>query len=610
MTVPVVVRGRVLCVFSLALLCVSVSATAAEQAVAVEAAEANVVTARKAKEAAITVAKDAKLAVEKANTTKVMAGVAVLYTNRFMKLFEEAKTIFQKASTFAETAKKIGENKENEVRAQNERVTARCEKFRIQVEEAAKKADAAVMKAALAGKYVYTASLVARWAAGNGTEAERLLKDGAVNSAKDAVEEANKAAIHGLLAAGNAQGAVRWIKVTAQAARWAEARAEARADRNGNTIGEKLLKAATDAVMYAQRAMTNITEAKKQADVMLQAAKKAADAATKFDQEAKAARTAAEDEITAAEKRLNEAEEMLKDAQQQEKEAIEDQKRKQEAEVLRQMEELKKTTEDTERLKKLTLDDHANSAGVVNTSVNGEENSSERSAPVVGTLDDPVVDVKENGMDAPITLPHDPAAEPPTQEIQRDSHVNNPAGSQQNDILPMDHHIEEEPSKTAAHDESPSHPVALEAPSAVDEAPHSAKPEQNEIPATTVDSNTGSETDTTNTFTVSAHDHNATESSEETSVSDTNTPDINRPAVDITAPDTNQSPSVPSEEKTAVESLENAASQAADAPLTPPNSDVHNTLQDIRSMDSSVSPSWVRTPLLLVVGVLGLLAVC
>ncbi|KEG06482.1 hypothetical protein DQ04_13711000 [Trypanosoma grayi] len=41
-----------------------------------------------------------------------------------------------------------------------------------------------------------------------------------------------------------------------------------------------------------------------------------------------------------------------------------------------------------------------------------------------------------------------------------------------------------------------------------------------------------------------------------------------------------------------------------------PETDAHNTLQDIRSMDSSVSPPWVRTPLLLVAGVLGLLAVC
>ncbi|KEG07670.1 hypothetical protein DQ04_09141040 [Trypanosoma grayi] len=76
------------------------------------------------------------------------------------------------------------------------------------------------------------------------------------------------------------------------------------------------------------------------------------------------------------------------------------------------------------------------------------------------------------------------------------------------------------------------------------------------------------------------------------------------------AADTEKSPSVPSEEKTAAESLENAASQAADAPLIPPNINVHNTLSDARRVDSSVSPPWVRTPLLLVAGVLGLLAVC
>ncbi|KEG05559.1 hypothetical protein DQ04_20511000 [Trypanosoma grayi] len=78
-----------------------------------------------------------------------------------------------------------------------------------------------------------------------------------------------------------------------------------------------------------------------------------------------------------------------------------------------------------------------------------------------------------------------------------------------------------------------------------------------------------------------------------------------------TMTDTEQSTSVPSEEKTVAESLENAASQAADAPPTPSKSDAQNTLSDAPSRDSSVSPPWVRTPLLLVVvGVLGLLAVC
>ncbi|KEG05753.1 hypothetical protein DQ04_18731000 [Trypanosoma grayi] len=62
-----------------------------------------------------------------------------------------------------------------------------------------------------------------------------------------------------------------------------------------------------------------------------------------------------------------------------------------------------------------------------------------------------------------------------------------------------------------------------------------------------------------------------------------------------TATDTAQSPSEPSEKATAAESIENNGP---------------NTLSDARNTDSSVSPSWVRTPLLLVVGVLGLLAVC
>ncbi|KEG06705.1 hypothetical protein DQ04_12661000 [Trypanosoma grayi] len=64
---------------------------------------------------------------------------------------------------------------------------------------------------------------------------------------------------------------------------------------------------------------------------------------------------------------------------------------------------------------------------------------------------------------------------------------------------------------------------------------------------------------------------------------------------DTTATDTEKSSSVPSEVNRDTNSIK---------------SNVHNTLSDVRRTDSSVSPPWVRTPLLLVVGVLGLLAVC
>ncbi|KEG07943.1 hypothetical protein DQ04_08421030 [Trypanosoma grayi] len=62
-----------------------------------------------------------------------------------------------------------------------------------------------------------------------------------------------------------------------------------------------------------------------------------------------------------------------------------------------------------------------------------------------------------------------------------------------------------------------------------------------------------------------------------------------------TTTDTEKSSSVPSEQKTAAK---------------PMKSNANNPLQGIPSADTSASPSWVRTPLLLVVGVLGLLAVC
>ncbi|KEG08705.1 hypothetical protein DQ04_06611040 [Trypanosoma grayi] len=109
-----------------------------------------------------------------------------------------------------------------------------------------------------------------------------------------------------------------------------------------------------------------------------------------------------------------------------------------------------------------------------------------------------------------------------------------------------------------------------------------------------------------------SHDESNSQSLPQVPSSSTSTGDkpSDQQQADTTATHTTQSTSVPSEEKTATESLENAASQAADAPLTPPKSDVQNTLSDARNTDSSVCPPWARTPLLLVVGVLGVLAVC
>ncbi|KEG06483.1 hypothetical protein DQ04_13711010, partial [Trypanosoma grayi] len=181
--------------------------------------------------------------------------------------------------------------------------------------------------------------------------------------------------------------------------------------------------------------------------------------------------------------------------------------------------------------------------------------------------------------------------QPPPGETKQESHGNNPQEKQHTDALTPSQLSGQQPSSTSVGTES---------------LPDTSKKELNENSAMTVSSTSRSGTGTTDISTGSAQNRYATDSSEEADVSGTNTPDINRPAVDITAPDTNQSPSVPSEEKTAAESLENAASQAADAPLTPPKSNANNVLRDILTGDSSVSPSWVRTPLLLVViGVLG-----
>ncbi|KEG10532.1 hypothetical protein DQ04_03611070 [Trypanosoma grayi] len=96
------------------------------------------------------------------------------------------------------------------------------------------------------------------------------------------------------------------------------------------------------------------------------------------------------------------------------------------------------------------------------------------------------------------------------------------------------------------------------------DAPDTPKEELHAIPATTVSSVSRSGTGATETSSGTAQGPNAADSGEETE------------ATGINAPESN----------------------------------AHNTLQDIMSADSSVSPSWVRTPLLVVVGGMGLLAVC
>ncbi|KEG08776.1 hypothetical protein DQ04_06471050 [Trypanosoma grayi] len=94
----------------------------------------------------------------------------------------------------------------------------------------------------------------------------------------------------------------------------------------------------------------------------------------------------------------------------------------------------------------------------------------------------------------------------------------------------------------------------------------------------------------------------------ETVTADMNAPDSNLPGADATVINGEQSPPGPLEKDTAAESMKSGDSQTAETDAPGSTADV--TLRDVWSADSSVSPSWVRTPLLLVVGVLGLLAVC
>ncbi|KEG07365.1 hypothetical protein DQ04_10021010 [Trypanosoma grayi] len=105
--------------------------------------------------------------------------------------------------------------------------------------------------------------------------------------------------------------------------------------------------------------------------------------------------------------------------------------------------------------------------------------------------------------------------------------------------------------------------TSLESSGPLGDVSHSSEKESDEISATTVNSalsNIGK----TGTTTVSPQEHNAADKSKETDAADANAP----------------------------------------------GSTADTTVRDAWSADSSVSPSWVRTPLLLVVGVLGLLAVC
>ncbi|KEG06357.1 hypothetical protein DQ04_14431000, partial [Trypanosoma grayi] len=458
MTVPVMVHGRGLCVFSLALLCVSVSATAAEQAVSVEAARANVVTARKAKktakdaaEKARSVAYNAWTAAEKAKITHAMTTVGANFTREFMKLFGEVRVTIEKVSTLAEQAIKEGEQKDSEGQAKMVCDTTKSRNFKAQANEA-------LDNALLAAKYAYTAYLVEQWAAGNGTAAGRLVENIAVKSVTAAVEEAKKAETAGLAVSNIAEDTLRSVKATAQAAR----QAEERLDVNDGACDIKTVTATMLAASFARNATANATEAIKMATNMLELA-------TKAEAAAKRAKKDAQDEFLAARKLYTKAVELFNKTQKEVTTAIEA-KKKVKAETQRQ-EELLKAIEDARKKEQQALDEAAKVASSRSELVNERGNSSGSNTSTTETLPEAVAHVGKKEKEASKPLPHDPAAEPRTEEIHQDLHDTDPEVNQKSDNLPIDHHIEEEFPKAAVHDESPSHPVALEAPSAVDEVP-------------------------------------------------------------------------------------------------------------------------------------------
>ncbi|KEG11123.1 hypothetical protein DQ04_02951010 [Trypanosoma grayi] len=112
------------------------------------------------------------------------------------------------------------------------------------------------------------------------------------------------------MARANAQNAMRWVKATAQVARWAEAGT----DKDPKNMATTLDDAARDAVICVNKAMANVTEAEKQAPLLLEAAQKA-------DQQAQTVMKAVEGEFQAATKLREEAEERLNSAR-QERDAI------------------------------------------------------------------------------------------------------------------------------------------------------------------------------------------------------------------------------------------------------------------------------------------------
>ncbi|KEG06358.1 hypothetical protein DQ04_14431010 [Trypanosoma grayi] len=132
-------------------------------------------------------------------------------------------------------------------------------------------------------------------------------------------------------------------------------------------------------------------------------------------------------------------------------------------------------------------------------------------------------------------------------------------------------------------------------PKALSDVPHPPKNELDELPVTTESSTIESIAEKTATSKLTTKDPNDADSSQETDAAGKNTPESNLPGAKSTSTNEAESSAAPSEKDKETQSM---------------TSDANKTIRDIISADSSVSPPWLRTPLLLVVSVLGLLSVC
>ncbi|KEG06917.1 hypothetical protein DQ04_11661000, partial [Trypanosoma grayi] len=251
MTVPVMVHGRVVCVFSLALLCVSVSATAAEAAGPVEAA---------------------KPALKEINTAHAMAGEAVKRTTEFIELLKRANGTILEALKLSQNTLKTAESSVKNPPARKELDAATEGTFKAESQKAATKAKKAAEEVANAVQYVYTAHVVAQWAKGNATKAAGLVKIAALTSANEAVAAAAmNAAETALLATSNGQDVRRWMNASSRMAGWAEDRP----DKSKGILAKKAVDISNSAVKFVQNALAISDEALQNADVTLDAAKKA-----------------------------------------------------------------------------------------------------------------------------------------------------------------------------------------------------------------------------------------------------------------------------------------------------------------------------------------------